>query len=253
MPETEFTMKSIWIAVIFAMVSLADAQAAERWVGQQKARVSIGADGRISAISLPGSTLSASMQGAIADRVRKVEFEPATVNGAPATAETTLLIQLEAKVQHDQLALDIYGIDVIAGYRKTTPPRYPARELRKGITGEAWVRVEYDRDGRVTGVAPAAADAPVDVFMSAAIAAARNWEMEPELVDGKGVPGTATVPVRFSIEGKDSPGAPSGDLKFPDGGVLRVYQTEETPWTLAQSRVRVRSPEAAMGMIDGGS
>ncbi len=246
-------MKSIWIAVIFAMMCFADAQAAERWVGQQTARASIGADGRISAVSLVNSTLSAAMQDAIVERLRRVEFEPATVNGAPVTAETTLLVQLEAKVQHDQLALDIYGVDIIAGYRKTSPPRYPARELRKGITGEAWVRVEYDGEGRVTEVAPAVADASMDVFMTAALAAARKWELEPERVDGKGVPGTATVPVRFSIEGKGSPGAPSGDLKFPDGGVLRVYQTEETPWTLAQSRVRMRSPAAAMGMIDGGS
>lgn len=234
----------LWAAVL-------PAQAAERWIGHQIARVSIDANGQVSTVNLINSTLGKTMQVALVERVRQVEFEPAKLNGTAASAQVTVSIELQANAQADALTLSVSNVAVIPGLRKSSAPRFPKRELRKGVSGKVELAVKYDGNGRVTAVAPAAADAPMDSFMQAALKAARNWEFEPEQVAGIGVPGAGIVPVSFSIAGDELPGARSGDLSFPDGGVLRVYETAEAQWEIAQSQVRVRSIEGAQQAISG--
>lgn len=244
------TMLRIGFAMLLWTAFL-PAQAAERWLGHQKARVSIDASGRVSAVRLIDSTLSDAMQTVLAERVRRVEFEPAQLNGQAASAQVTVSIELQATAQADALTLAVSDVAVIPGVRTAKPPRYPARELRKGISGKVELAVKYDGDGRVTAVAPAAADAPMDAFMQAAMKAASHWEFEPEQVAGVGMPGGGIIPVSFSVEGESLPGARSGDLSFPDGGVLRVNETAESQWEIAQSQVRLRSIEAAQEAISG--
>lgn len=234
----------LWTAVL-------PAHAAERWVGYQKARVSIDASGQVSAVRLIDSTLSDAMQTVLAERVRRVEFEPAQLNGQAASAQVTVSIELQATAQADALTLAVSAVAVVPSVRKTNPPRFPMRELRKGISSKVELAVKYDGEGRVTAVAPASAEAPMDAFMQAAIKAASAWEFEPEQVAGVGVPGGGIIPVTFSIEGDSLPGARSGDLKFPGGGVLRVFETAEAPWEIAQSQVRVRSIDGAQESISG--
>lgn len=244
------TMLRIGFAMLLWAAFL-PAQAAERWVGHQTARVSIDASGHVSKVSLINSTLSDAMQAVLAERMRRVEFEPAQLNGVPASAEATVWIELEARAQADALTLTVSGVATIPGYRKTKAPRFPMRELRNGISSKVEVAVEYDGSGRVTAVTPASADAPMDAFMRAALKAAREWEFEPERVAGVGLPGSGIIPVTFEIEGEMPPGERSGDLNFPDGGVLRVYETAESPWEIAQSQVRVRSIDGAQESISG--
>lgn len=231
--------------------ALLPAHAAERWIGHQTARVSIDTEGRVDTVRLVGSTLSNAMQTVLIERVRRVAFEPAQRNGAPASAEATVLIELEAKAQADALTLTVSGVESIPGYRLTKPPRFPARELRKGISGRVELAVEYDGEGRVTKVAPASADAPMDAFMKAAMKAARDWQFEPERVAGVGLAGSGVIPVTFSIDNEPVAGERSGDLQFPDGGVLRVYERLESQGDLAESQVRVRSIAAAQEAISG--
>lgn len=231
--------------------ALLPAHAGERWIGHQKARVSIDANGHVNTVNLVDSTLSTAMQTVLIERVRRVEFEPAQLNGAPASSEATVLIELEAQARADALTLTVSGVETIPGYRLTKPPRFPARELRKGISGRVELAVEYDGDGRVTKVAPANAQAPMDAFMKAAIEAARDWQFEPELVAGVGLAGTGVIPVTFAIDNEPVAAERSGDLKFPDGGVLRVYERLESQGDLADSQVRVRSIAAAQEAISG--
>lgn len=247
-------MRTLFLAVIACLVLFRPAAAAERYVAQQTARVSVGTDGRIGRLDWVGATLSPQMLDTLAARVRKVEFEPARVDGVPAEAETTLLVRLEAKAVDSGLALHIYGVEVTAGLDAAKPPRYPFGKLRDGKTAKIVLRIDFDGTGRVIEVQPSDPAAPRDDFLREAMKAAKRWTVRPERVAGVGVPGSAIVPVHFSIVGERQPGAPQGDLEFRDGGVLRVYREDspdlEQPKTLADSRVRLRSID---GALDGDS
>lgn len=248
-------MRTFLLAAAAFLALIHPAFASERYVAYQTARVTVGTDGRIGKLDWIGSTLSTQMLESLAARVRKVEFEPALVNGVPAEAETTILVRLEAKAQDSGLALNIYGVEEVAGYELTKPPRYPSRELRRGITAEVMLEVEFDGNGRVTAARAADDRSQYDRFLKASLSAARDWIMRPQRVAGVGVPGRAVVPVRFTIEGNREPGAAHGDLKFNDGGSLRVYREDspelEKPWILADSRLRMRSIEGALDQPSG--
>ncbi len=240
-------------ALLLAAASI-PASAEQRWVGSMTAEVAIDATGKVTSAELNDPTISKAMQKNMVQRLQAIEFEPAHLNGQPAPAEATLHIRVAVGKTPQGLIATIDDISIIIGYRKTTPPRYPARELRRGITGMAEVKIAYGADGKVTSVAPAGTAAPDDPFMLAALKAARAWEFEPERVAGHGIAGTATIPVRFTLTGGGSleeDGA--GVVKFRDGGKLNVYlEKGQSAHPLADSAVRIRSFTAAQEAISDG-
>lgn len=239
-----------FLLVAFTCLLLSPAFAAERFFGHQSARISVDREGRIARLEWVDSTLSAAMLDVLAARVRKVEFEPAMVDGVPAEAESTLHLRLEAKVVDANLSLHIDGVDVTAGIEPGTPPRYPPQMLRRGKTAVVKLRIEFDGSGRVTHIEPFDPDAPEDEFLRAATKAAKHWKFYPERVAGIGIAGTAIVPVRFSIQTGPRTTTGSGALEFKDGGVLHIYREGAPELTqlqmLAEPRLRLRSTEGAL-------
>lgn len=75
-------------------------------------------------------------------------------------------------------------------------PRYPARALRRGESGEVLLRIQVDARGVPSDVEVASSSGSRDLDR-AATSAARRWRFRPAMRDGRPVAGTVTVPVNF--------------------------------------------------------
>ena len=218
------------------------ASASERWTGNQTALVDIGADGRVESAKLVRSTLSQAMQDDIVKRISRFEFEPARIDGRAVTAQTHLWIQLAIEPQGEQLAVTVADASVSLGYEKVVPPRFPPTQLERYEGASVMVEVNYDSDGKVTQAEVISAKPDLRVFRNAAQKAALEWVFAPEKIDGKGVAGSALVPVNFEFEGNHT-----GEINFPDGGRLHVRRADDTEPSAAPkekllaSRVQLRS------------
>ncbi|MCB1600145.1 MAG: energy transducer TonB, partial [Xanthomonadales bacterium] len=96
-----------------------------------------------------------------------------------------------------------------------------------------------DGNGRVTDVSVERVEPDLKAFRLAALKAAREWQFQPERVDGIGIAGSALIPVTFSLTTSDD----EGKLNFPDGGTLRVRRQLEQPERLLTSTLRLRATE----------
>lgn len=241
-----------FLSGLLMVLAALPALAGERWKGSVTARVAIDSAGQVTNVKFDRTTVGRGMKKALLARVHAVKFEPALLDGVPAAAEATICIELGVDQSDAGLNVMVDNVSVIAGYRKTSPPRYPAAQLRRGVSASVELQLDYDAEGRVVAVVPAHADAPMDEFMVAALKVAKNWELEPQRIGGLGVPGSARIPVRFVIADESPKQSGSGVLNFRDGGKLRVYRTAETQTMLADSRIRVRSVTDAQGVVGGG-
>ena len=83
---------------------------------------------------------------------------------------------------------------------KTVAPHYPHDAVQDHITGIVVMHVSYDADGNVVSAAlePGAPRVSASLVRAAA-AAMKQWQFQPERVDGHGVAGTAVVPACFAL------------------------------------------------------
>lgn len=95
------------------------------------------------------------------------------------------------------------AIDVLAGGGDSAPvaiespsPRYPARALRRGESGEVLLRIHVDARGRPAQVDVASSSGSRDLDR-AARTAARRWRFRPAMSGGNPVPGVVDVPITF--------------------------------------------------------
>ena len=75
-------------------------------------------------------------------------------------------------------------------------PRYPARALRRGESGEVLLRIHVDPRGEPSQVEVASSSGSRDLDR-AALAAARRWRFRPAMRDGMPVDGVVNVPITF--------------------------------------------------------
>lgn len=212
------------------------ASAAERWLATQLVEVSIAPDGRVTDASLPRTELGPDVQAEILRRVRQFEFEPATVNGVPATTETTLAVKLAVVEVDDRLAVTVDGANITIGMAQLKGPRFPRSQMSRIGEARIELKVEYDADGAVTGVSVVSARPDLKVFRNATLEAAREWRLTPERVNGQGQAGVAFIPVTFERSAHKF-----AVVSFPDGGKLRVTREVERKEELLSSQVRLRS------------
>ena len=78
-------------------------------------------------------------------------------------------------------------------------PQYPPEAKAKGLEGHVVVIVEVGKDGKVVQVRYAHGDKR---FLSAVVEAVSQWEYEPILLNGVGVPVETLVTVNFEIPKK---------------------------------------------------
>ena len=86
------------------------------------------------------------------------------------------------------------------------PPRYPAHAAESGTSGKVVMRVLVGVDGSVRDVV-VEESVPAGVFEAASIEAARKWQFNPAIKDGKPVEGWLRIPVEFEWELPEEPEA----------------------------------------------
>jgi TonB family protein len=208
----------------------------ERWLASQAAKVVIGRDGHVIDVELQRSTLGAEMQAEIVRRIRQFEFEPAKKNGVAVETETHLSIQLAVEPDGEQLALKVAGANVTVGMVKLPPPRFPRYQLSRAQGAKVEVRLAYDTEGKVTDVEITRIEPDLKVFREATLKAARQWVFAPEKIDGQPIAGSALIPVTFEFVSNNT-----GEIKFPDGGHLRVSRELGSERQLLGSSTQLRS------------
>jgi len=231
-------LRSLWLLpmmVLFASPAWC-AEDNDHWVASQWAKVMIGPDGRVVDAELQHSTLSPDMQAEIVRRIRQFEFEPAKKNGEAVETETHLSVQLSIEPDGEKMALKVAGANVTVGMVKLPPPRFPRSQLNRSQGAEVELRLAYDTEGKVTNVEITRIEPDLKVFREATLKAAREWVFAPEKIDGQPIAGSALIPVTFEFVSNNS-----GEIKFPDGGHLKVSRERQRERQLLSSATQLRS------------
>jgi hypothetical protein len=175
---------------------LASATEAAPSVIQVQYALTVGADGKAKEL-VPSQTLPAAVDQWIRQRVGTYTFQPATVNGEPQVAETTLYLNLRSEETKDGQSR--YRINSLRTGPKLVRGRY---EGYPQGAGAGYFIVTYDASGRVT---EAKFDDSADSvggrpFRKWGLALARSFRFKPETVAGHAMPGTGMIPIVFCRE-----------------------------------------------------
>ena len=77
------------------------------------------------------------------------------------------------------------------------PPIYPAKEFRRRIGGTVIIAFSYDKQGKVVSASVKTSSGNKNLD-GAAVAAVRQWTVEPVVKDGQPVAGESETPVTFT-------------------------------------------------------
>ena len=217
-------MRKRWmtvLAVVLLLLPLAGAAFTPSGKAHEvriKGRIEIGPDGQVVDYR-PSRDLPAPIATAVEANVRSWTFEPVVIDGRAVTAETGVLLVLEARERSDGgLALRIRDVAFGApeGSVEKAPPRYPVDAMRSSIEARVILALRVDGDGDVLDVAveqtslsahlkPRHAQAFADMFEAASIHAAWRWRFGTrESVDGVPVQDTVRVPVEYWLGSRSS-------------------------------------------------
>lgn len=159
--------------------------------------MAVGADGKAASLrsidQLPGD-----VDQRIQQRIRSLDFEPATVNGTAQPAATTLYLTLRTAVLPNGTA----GYQIAS---LSTGPRRLANQTRENLprkTEAGYMLVSYNRDGRVTqaSLEESVSSAASPRFRKWALHLAKSFKFQPETVAGMAVPATVRMPLVFCAE-----------------------------------------------------
>jgi hypothetical protein len=198
----------VWVLAAFA----GPARAVEPAAGAVPVEyaMTVGADGKVMTL-VPGRELPEGIDRWIRQQVARYTFVPATLNGAPQRATTTLYVTLGSSIASS--GKHVYRIHTIA----TGPDlKIPSLFGVPRSAGGAYFIATYDAAGRITGVA---VDEANDViggreFRKWGMAMIRAARVQPESVAGMGVPGEVLVPLVYCPRTTCPKLAPAG----PEGG-----------------------------------
>jgi TonB family protein len=180
--------------------------------------VDVDATGRVLAVE-PADAVAGEIAGFLREQVSRWQFEPATVRGEPVPTRTSVTIRLEATGARSgrQLEVRIVGAGTGPRYKVNRAPRYPLAALDRKDSGEVLLRVDFNREGRVTAVA-VERSVGRKYFERAALDAVRDWTFQPERAGDVAIPARVLVPIRFCIQGKPCKSLPeTADAPDPSG------------------------------------
>jgi TonB family protein len=184
--------------------------------------LSLDAGGKIKSLT----ALSSNGAKAVADRlepiIRHWRFTPASLNAVPTATETTLRVQaaLDEAQGGDQYVVRVLSAVTGGRYEHGLAPEYPRAAMRMARYGQVSIEAHYDARGQVVfAEALRSSDRHVDSILTrTALAAVKQWTFKPEIVDGRGVPGSMVAPICFSLEGHEDPCS----WTTPRGGIEKI-------------------------------
>jgi TonB family protein len=178
----------------------------------------IESDGKVSAARVIQSLPL--LDAAAIDAVRQWEFTPTTVNGravpvimtvavnfpAPASAAIPGGASMRPAAAPD--ASDVQPIRLGPGMPapqvlKRVTPSYTSEALRAGVQGSVMADVTVDPQGKVSDVQVVRS---IPLLDDAAVAAARQWEFTPTVLNGRAVPVIVNLELTFTT--RPSPATP---------------------------------------------
>lgn len=175
----------------------------------------------------PGS-LTDVIKTRLRERIESWEFSPPTKNGVVVAGRTFLYVSLEASdAGNDSIAIRILGAATGGKLADKKMHELVEAMMRSGSWGRVTVDVEWQDDGSVRSVN--IVDSPVKTerrfgdpdtrkLAKAALNVAKTWRFDPEIVDGKPIPGKGSVPIVFCLDGRcpkaDKPGPIGSEPQF---------------------------------------
>ncbi len=223
------------------LIASGASMAADRWFATQNAVIDIDATGAVSEVTLQQSGFSAVRQAQLIERIKQIQFDPATRDGVAHASRAHVSIELEVREIESGLVIALSGAQLTPQMLATKPPRYPAQMLRRGASGEVAVEIAYNAQGQVVSAKVVGSSSKSDEFAESALKAAKAWRVVPEQVGNVGVPGSAVIPVRFTI---GTSGA--RQLKLDDGSRLQLFKSRpQHDGEMLTSSVGIRSLDAA--------
>lgn len=189
---------ALWAAAAFAPAGMLAPSMHSTFV---YVRADVDAQGVIQSLRFREGT-GERLQAMLRDRVSAWRFDPATIDGRPAAAQTTISIELKAGAEGQSIEI----ASVIAGIAplRAVPPKYlpPAGNTKQ--RGSVVLRCKLRADGRCTEISVAEATAPEALQKNAAKALAA-WRFEPEIVAGAAVESWILIPFCFSPNRQQGP------------------------------------------------
>lgn len=195
-------------AVLLALSGgVASATQAEEVKLTCEASLSIGADGKIAALTFVNERQTNDLVcKRLEPLVRSWTFEPGTVNDQPMATETTLYVELSASKRADgDYAVKLLDAHTGPSSLHLFPPDYPRREMIADAEAKVTLLVSIDATGVPTDISAASvitngSSANKASFARESIAAAKHWRFKPETVGGHPVASHVHVPITFCAD-----------------------------------------------------
>jgi TonB family protein len=140
-----------------------------------------------------------SLNKAAADALKQWKYDPATLKGKPMPVNFTVTIKFslkdkEAGTGKPAESSKHSGPKLV----KKVGPTYPEEARKEGIEGTVILEATIDTQGNVAKVR--VLKGGVESLNKAAIEAIRQWKYEPVVIEGKAVPSTFTVTIKFTLD-----------------------------------------------------
>lgn|GEM_PF-901106 len=201
-----------------------------RWI------VSLDAAGRVVALAPVDAPLVPAISAPLENAIRAWHFQPGAIGGRPTETKTTLALDITLVERGaDQFALRVdgarTGADLPVKGMHGVYPKFPNDALRHKQQGMVVLRVAFDDRGHV--VDARLADGAPEIYPSllrSAATSARRWTLTPEVVGGRGIAGSALVPICFEDYREHDPttahtcewNPPAGHESLGDGAIVAI-------------------------------
>lgn len=193
-----------WTGVVLAMVACGSALAGDGPIDfSRNARLSLDANGKVVSLvfddAKPGF---AKVDALLESAIRQWAFVPGSIDGKPMPTQTNLSVDLRATPEgNGDYAVSVLGATTGLAFQSVKPPQYPSSAMHRGCEGIITVRVDMDGTGAPTQtwVESSDADCMKSHLEAAALAAAKQWRFNVEMVGGRGMADKARVPVAFCL------------------------------------------------------
>jgi TonB family protein len=154
------------------------------------------------------------LQAILRERVQSWRFDPATANGRPAKAQTTITIDLKAGADGQSLEIAAVSAGVAMSY--VVLPQYLPGP--KNMQGSVVLRCRVAADGRCHDISVEQATAP-ERLQKSAMKSLANWRFETEIVSGVSVESWMLIPFCFSmhVQGEPVPECRAGESRAVAG------------------------------------
>jgi TonB family protein len=140
-----------------------------------------------------------SLNKAAIEALEQWKYNPATLKGKPMPVNFTVTMKFkldgkETEAQKPAEGSEHPGPTVI----KKVNPTYPEEARKEGIEGMVILEATIDTEGNVTKVKVLKGE--IESLNKAAVEAIRQWKYEPIIVEGKAMPSTFTVTIKFALD-----------------------------------------------------